>query len=125
MPSALSGTVGAWQHRESGDPDARSRPARPRRNTACIVIVEGLRNRLETWFLDYVDPAVDGVREPVTGTGQIERAGPANGGCLAFLQDQRLDKEAQLCTLVRDRDVVLISMQLRGRSLPRYRWQLR
>lgn len=109
MPSALSGTVGAWQHRESGDPDARSRLVRPRRNTACIVIVEGLRNRLETWFLDYVDSAVDGVREPVTGAGQIERAGPANGGRLAFLQDQRLDKAAQLCTLVRDRDTATSS----------------
>ncbi len=57
---------------------------------------------LETWYLDFVRPAVDGVREPVTGTGQIERAGPANRGRLAFLQGQRLDKEVQQRELMRD-----------------------
>ncbi|MGI8483374.1 MAG: sulfatase-like hydrolase/transferase [Thermomicrobiales bacterium] len=73
-------------------------------DAAYLAVVERLRNRLERWYLDYADPAVDGVREPVTGTGQIERSGPANGGRLAFLQGQRLDKEAEQRSLPRTPD---------------------
>ena len=58
--------------------------------------VESLRDALESWFAHYVDPAVDGVRQAVTGTGQVNLAGSANGGRLAFLQGQRLEKEADL-----------------------------
>jgi choline-sulfatase len=62
----------------------------------CQPVVEDLRGRLDDWFARYVDPVVDGVREPVTGTGQCNLAGPANHGRLAFEQGQRLQKEAQL-----------------------------
>jgi arylsulfatase A-like enzyme len=43
-----------------------------------------LRQRLEEWFLDYGDPRLDGVRQPVTGKGQIDLIGPAGGGWSAF-----------------------------------------
>jgi arylsulfatase A-like enzyme len=75
------------------DPDERTNRID---DGACEEIVVELRGRLDAWFVRYVDPAVDGAREPVTGTGQRDLAGPANGGRLAFEQDQRLQKEAQL-----------------------------
>ncbi len=34
-----------------------------------------MRRKLETWFLKYADPRMDGVREGVTGCGQLCRAG--------------------------------------------------
>jgi choline-sulfatase len=40
----------------------------------------GLKSRLESWFLKYADPALDGSREGVTGKGQTGLAGPAGGG---------------------------------------------
>jgi len=43
-----------------------------------------LRSRLEQWFCTYVDPAVDGVREPVTGKGQIDQVGLKSGGRPSF-----------------------------------------
>ncbi len=39
-----------------------------------------LKGEIDEWFLRYADPARDGVREPVTGLGQIARAGPAGRG---------------------------------------------
>jgi arylsulfatase A-like enzyme len=42
--------------------------------------IEELKAQMETWFVHYVDPAVDGVREPVTGKGQLGLAGPAGRG---------------------------------------------
>jgi arylsulfatase A-like enzyme len=63
---------------------------------ACREVVESLRGRLDAWFRDYVDSAVDGAREPVTGTGQVDRAGAGNAGRLAYLQDQRLRTEAAI-----------------------------
>ncbi len=36
-----------------------------------------LRRRLEEWFQRHVDPARDGLREAVTGNGQLDLAGPA------------------------------------------------
>ena len=30
---------------------------------------------MEKWFLKYADPAIDGVREGVTGSGQLCRPG--------------------------------------------------
>lgn len=42
--------------------------------------VEELKAELERWFVRYVDPALDGTHEAVTGKGQIGRAGPAGRG---------------------------------------------
>lgn len=43
-----------------------------------------LKAELDGWFVRYVDPARDGVREPVTGKGQLTLAGPAGKGAVAF-----------------------------------------
>lgn len=73
----------------------------PREQVNCVdhegtrAIVHELRGRLESWFLEYVDPAVDGVREAVTGTGQLDIAGPQNDGRSAFAQGQRLQKHEE------------------------------
>ena len=48
-----------------------------------------LKARLDEWFVRYVDPALDGVREPVTGKGQVNLAGPAGKGEMAFVGDWR------------------------------------
>jgi arylsulfatase A-like enzyme len=40
-----------------------------------------LERQLRAWFLTYVNPEIDGVREPVTGKGQLARAG---AGARAF-----------------------------------------
>jgi len=49
--------------------------------------ISEMRVRLEEWFIRYVDPMVDGVREPVTGRGQIGLAGPAGRGKESFAGD--------------------------------------
>lgn len=59
----------------------------------CAVILQELRTRLARWFQQYVDPDRDGVREPVTGSGQRDLAGPAGPGWNAYEQGQRLDRE--------------------------------
>jgi arylsulfatase A-like enzyme len=46
-----------------------------------------MRAQLEAWFVRYVDPMVDGVREPVTGKGQLGLAGPAGAGEVNFADD--------------------------------------
>ena len=46
--------------------------------------VEELKARLDEWFVRYVDPKVDGTREPVTGRGQFNLPGPAAKGRPAF-----------------------------------------
>lgn len=46
--------------------------------------IEALKAELDTWFLRYVDPRVDGVREPVTGKGQLDRAGVYGEGRQAY-----------------------------------------
>ncbi len=43
-----------------------------------------LKGELEGWFVRYTDPTRDGVREPVTGKGQLDLAGPAGRGATAF-----------------------------------------
>jgi choline-sulfatase len=43
-----------------------------------------LKAELDSWFQRHVDPARDGVREPVTGKGQLALAGPAGQGAPAF-----------------------------------------
>jgi len=45
-----------------------------------------LRGKLDAWFFRYADPALDGVRQPVSGHGQIDVAGPDNDGREAFAQ---------------------------------------
>jgi len=49
--------------------------------------VEELRAELEDWFLRYVDPRVDGAKEPVTGKGQLDLAGVLGRGRKAFADD--------------------------------------
>lgn len=62
-------------------------------DAACEETVVYLRNRLETWYQRYVDPTKDGTREPVTGSGQFDRAGIAREGRPGYEQDQRIDSE--------------------------------
>ena len=47
-----------------------------------------MKGALDGWFLRYADPAIDGVREPVTGKGQTGWAGPA-GLAKVFADDWR------------------------------------
>jgi arylsulfatase A-like enzyme len=56
------------------DPTARGRAA-------------ALKGELEAWFARYTDPELDGAREPVTGRGQVGRAGVAGQGRRAFEDD--------------------------------------
>ena len=51
--------------------------------------LERLRGKLESWFLQYVNPLRDGVRQQVTGKGQIDLVGPDNQGREAFSDDPR------------------------------------
>jgi len=46
-----------------------------------------LRGRLERWFSRFVDPAVDGAREAVTGKGQIGWAGAGAAGQVNYAGD--------------------------------------
>jgi len=46
-----------------------------------------MKARLEEWFLRYADPMVEGIREPVTGKGQLGLAGPAGKGERSFAED--------------------------------------
>ncbi|MBT3374600.1 MAG: sulfatase-like hydrolase/transferase [Lentisphaerae bacterium] len=52
-----------------------------------------LKGRLDNWFLTYVDPALDGTHEDVTGSGQLDLAGPASRGRVSFAADRRARKE--------------------------------
>ncbi|MFP4441757.1 MAG: sulfatase-like hydrolase/transferase [Spirochaetia bacterium] len=61
----------------SRDPDERNNLIRDREYRSEI---HRLRHRLDTWFLRYTDPGVDGSREGVTGQGQTGPAGPRGGG---------------------------------------------
>lgn len=49
--------------------------------------VESMKAELEAWFVRYVDPALDGTHEAVTGKGQLGLAGPAGKGEKAFADD--------------------------------------
>jgi len=42
--------------------------------------IQEFRARLEGWFICYVDPMMDGTKEPVTGKGQLGFCGPAANG---------------------------------------------
>jgi arylsulfatase A-like enzyme len=52
-------------------------------------VKEAMKAKLEEWYVRYVDPRVDGVREPVTGKGQMALAGPAGKGVKAFVDKGR------------------------------------
>ncbi|NOU62606.1 sulfatase-like hydrolase/transferase [Paenibacillus sp. LMG 31461] len=43
-----------------------------------------MKERLDSWFVSYVDPSRDGTREAVTGFGQLELAGPDGQGKKAY-----------------------------------------
>jgi arylsulfatase A-like enzyme len=45
-----------------------------------------LKGELDAWFVRYADPARDGAREPVTGKGQLDRAGVPGRGATAFAE---------------------------------------
>ncbi|TBL71101.1 sulfatase-like hydrolase/transferase [Paenibacillus thalictri] len=51
-----------------------------------------LYRRLEDWFLHFVNPAMDGARLPVTGTGQSQMVGSALTDHRTFNQNGRLYK---------------------------------
>lgn len=48
---------------------------------------EEMEAQLEAWFVRYVDPDLDGTKEPVTGRGQLDRAGVPGQGRRAFDDD--------------------------------------
>jgi arylsulfatase A-like enzyme len=77
----------------AGDPDERTNLIQSEQHQGQLVEMRGM---LQAWCEKYVDPAVDGVREPVTGAGQWNLAGASNQGQQAFNQAQRLQKEAEL-----------------------------
>lgn len=47
--------------------------------------VISLRNQLESWFVKYADPAMDGTKEGVTGLGQLARAGSSSTAPVKFV----------------------------------------
>ena len=49
--------------------------------------VEELKAQLDAWFVRYVDPDLDGTKEPVTGKGQLDLVGSAGHGRRAFDTD--------------------------------------
>jgi arylsulfatase A-like enzyme len=51
---------------------------------ACREVRKELKGILEEWFIQYADPRLDGTREPVTGKGQLNLAGPSGHGEKAF-----------------------------------------
>ena len=55
-------------------------------------IVE-LKALMTEWFARYVDPALDGTHEGVTGRGQVDLAGPGAQGRKSFSDDIRLARE--------------------------------
>ena len=50
-------------------------------------IVDAMRSRLEAWFADFVDPALDGSRKRVTGCGQLGLVPAAGDGREVFPAD--------------------------------------
>jgi len=55
---------------------------------ACRSLVAELRGRLVRWFQRYVDPARDGSRLPVSGSGQLARLDSGNPGEECFSADR-------------------------------------
>ncbi|MHC4253426.1 MAG: sulfatase-like hydrolase/transferase [Planctomycetota bacterium] len=65
----------------AGDPDEETNLVDSEEHAAKAVELKG---RLESWFVKYVSPELDGTREPVTGKGQFDLAGPGGEGRPAF-----------------------------------------
>jgi arylsulfatase A-like enzyme len=63
------------------DPDERTNLVD---DPECQSIRQELKGELDAWFVRYGDLARDGVREAVTGKGQLDLAGPAGRGATAF-----------------------------------------
>jgi arylsulfatase A-like enzyme len=57
-------------------------------------VIERMRAELTDWFAAYVDPLVDGAREPVRGNGQLTRPGVYARGRLAFDQGRTLTRDS-------------------------------
>jgi len=57
--------------------------------------IREMKAELEAWFVHYVDPALDGTHEPVTGKGQLGLAGPAGQGERAFAGDWTYIRDAE------------------------------
>lgn len=70
------------------DPDERSNLLDSSPQPDTLHRAEDMKAQLDSWFVQFVDPRLDGVREPVTGRGQLRRAGPAGAGVEAFAQDK-------------------------------------
>ncbi|MCY3020470.1 MAG: sulfatase-like hydrolase/transferase [Planctomycetota bacterium] len=68
----------------ASDPDERKNLVD---DAACAGRLAELRARLETWFSRFVDPAIDGAREPVTGKGQLGWAGLGAQGQVNYAGD--------------------------------------
>lgn len=49
-------------------------------------VVASMKENLEQWFLKYVDPSIDGVREPVKGAGQSGLAGLKGKGLQSYYE---------------------------------------
>jgi arylsulfatase A-like enzyme len=49
--------------------------------------IREMKGEMESWFDRYVDPEIDGVREPVTGKGQVDWAGVLGNGARAYCDD--------------------------------------
>lgn len=54
--------------------------------------VEDMKNILDEWFFKYADPAIDGVKEPVKGNGQLCKPGIYSRGKNAFDQNRTLQQ---------------------------------
>ncbi|MBN1669581.1 MAG: sulfatase-like hydrolase/transferase [Kiritimatiellae bacterium] len=65
----------------AGDPGEERNLIDAPEHAARIVALKG---ELEQWFVRYVDPARDGTHEGVTGSGQLDLAGPAGAGRAAW-----------------------------------------
>jgi choline-sulfatase len=65
----------------ANDPDERLNLLEDERTQEIQVQMRAI---LQEWIAKYVDPMFDGVRESVTGFGQIDWAGPRGGGRQAF-----------------------------------------
>ena len=50
-------------------------------------VVDDMRQRMEKWFAQYVDPSRDGSAQPVRGKGQIAAVDASSAGPPAFAQE--------------------------------------
>jgi len=66
----------------AGDPDEENNLIDSEAHTERV---QSMKAELESWFLRYVDPALDGTHEGVTGKGQQDLAGPAGEGRTAWV----------------------------------------